>query len=51
MKVLVEFGGVLDVVCVEEHKISCTKLYHITSTKRAAIKLDGRTNSIASTVR
>jgi hypothetical protein len=50
VKVLVEFKGVLDVICFEENKISCTKLYHRTSTKRAAIKLDGRTNSIASTV-
>jgi hypothetical protein len=51
MKVLVEFEGVLDVVCVEENKISWMKLYYITSTKRAGIKLDGRTNSTVSTVR
>ena len=49
--VLFKFEGVLDMVCVEENKIACMKLYHITSTKRAAIKLNRQTNSTARTVR
>jgi hypothetical protein len=51
VKVLVEFQGVRDVVCFEETKISCTKLYRITSIKKAAIEWDVRANSTASTVR
>lgn len=36
-----QIGECTRVVCVEENKISCAKFYHITSTKRAVIKLKG----------
>jgi len=51
MKGLVEFEGVLDMARFEDNKISGMKVYHITLPKTAAIKLDRRTNSDASTVR
>ena len=44
VKVPVEFEGVRDVVCFEENKISHTKLYPKSSTKREAIKLEARAN-------
>ena len=51
VKVLVEFEGVRDTVCLRENKISCMKFYHITyintnsNAKRETIELETQANA------